>query len=192
MIFLGLLEEELGSLLVETRHGLGWQVGVLSHDEGTKEGVNKILVLLIEKLVHDEWHARGRVLNLAHHRNKLANDYSAVNLALHLAKSLLEDLHGGILHGEVAKAPVIAVKQHGCGHFLSVHGRNCGDLLRVNLDILNFLDKFALVAVEADVDTLLTEDSISILAVALSDLERSVVAISLLKFSGVLVDTLRL
>ena len=192
MVLLCLLQEELSSLFVEFGNSFGWQISVLGHNESTEERVDQVLVLLVKELVHDQRHASSWVLNLAHHRNKLANDYSAVNLALHLSESLLEDLHGGILHGEVAEAPVIAVKQHGCGHFLSVHGRNCGDLLRVNLDILNFLDKFALVAVEADVDTLLTEDSISILAVALSDLERSVVAISLLKFSGVLVDTLRL
>ena len=107
LVFLGLLEEELGSFLVETGYSLRRQVRILGHSEGTKERVDQVLVRFIEELVHDEWHAGGWVLDLAHHGNKLADNYGAINLALHVAKFVFEDLDGGVLHREVTKAPII-------------------------------------------------------------------------------------
>ena len=107
LVFLGLLEEELGSFLVETGYGLRRQVRILGHSEGTKERVDQVLVRFIEELIHDEWHAGGWVLDLAHHGNKLADNHGAIYLALQVAKLILEDLDGGVFHREVTKAPIV-------------------------------------------------------------------------------------
>jgi len=155
VVLLGLLEEELSGLLVETRHGLRGQVSVLGHDERAEEGIDQVLVLLIKKLVHDQRHTRSRVLNLPHHRDKLTDDDSAIDLALHLAEFLLEDFHGSVLHGEVAEAPVIRVKKHGAGNLLANHSLDRRQLLAFNLDVLNLIAKLALIVVKRDVDTLL-------------------------------------
>jgi len=92
LILLGFLKEELSGLLVETRHSLRRKISVLSHGESTKESVDQILVLLVKELVHDEGHAGGRVLDLTHHGDDLADHNGAVNLALHLSKAFLKHL----------------------------------------------------------------------------------------------------
>lgn len=97
----------MGSFLVEAGYGLRRQVRILGHGEGTKERVDQVLVRLVKELVHDERHAGGWVLDLAHHGNKLADNYGAINLALHVAKFVFEDLDGGVFHCKVAKAPII-------------------------------------------------------------------------------------
>ena len=48
LVFLGLLEEELGGFFVEAGYSLRRQVRILGHGKGTKERVDQILVRLIE------------------------------------------------------------------------------------------------------------------------------------------------
>jgi len=121
MVLLGLLEEELSCFLVEARHSLRWQIGALCHHKGAKERVYQILVLLIKKLVHNERHARGWVLDLTHHCDELTNDDSTIYLALHLSKTLLKDLDSAVLHGKVTESPIVTIEKHGGGHFLTLH-----------------------------------------------------------------------
>jgi len=139
------------------------------------------LVLLIQKLVHDQRHARGWILNLAHHGDELSDDDSAIDLALHLAEALLEDLDCAIFHRKVTEAPVIAIKQDCSRHLLADHLFDSGDFLAINFDVLNLVDELAFVVVKTNVDPLLSVDRISIFAVLLPNVERGVRAIDLLK-----------
>jgi len=40
MVFFRLFEEKLCSFFVKFRNGFWWQIGVLSHNEGTKESID--------------------------------------------------------------------------------------------------------------------------------------------------------
>ena len=48
LVFLGLLEEELGGFFVKAGYSLRRQVRILGHSKGTKERVDQVLVCLVE------------------------------------------------------------------------------------------------------------------------------------------------
>lgn len=107
LLLLGLLEEELSCFLVEAWDHLRWQIGVLGHYESTVEGIDEELVFFVEQLVQNLQQPGGWVLNLAHHRDQLSYDDGPIDLALHLAKFILENLDRSLIHDKVAKTPVI-------------------------------------------------------------------------------------
>ena len=101
----------------------------------------------------------------------MTDDNSTIYLTLHLAETLLKDLDGAVLHSEVTESPIVTIEKNGCWHFLAFHGFNSREFIFLDFDILNLLGKVALVVVETNVDSLLSENSIGVLAVFLSDAE---------------------
>ena len=139
LLGLGLLEEERGDFKVEFRYSFhGEEVRFCEH-EGTENSVDQILVLLSHELVHEDRKAGGGVLELTYHCHDLSNNDSSVKRILNLRESLLEDTGRRLIKHEMAKTPVVIVKQDS-GRNLFTHELSQKSLLKsLNLNTLNIL-----------------------------------------------------
>ena len=92
----------------------------------------------------------------------------------------------------MTEAPVTVVKQDSSRYIKTFDSVNFSELLRLNGDILDCAHKATVFVIEANLNSLLAVNCVSILAVSLTDSEAGELAILLLIFISKLIDTLSL
>ena len=149
-----LLERKVSNRLAERVCGIDWDVGVDSKSKRCVGRVDQILVLLIDHLVEDFGEPGGRVEELPHHDDELANDNHTVQLSWNLSEMVLEEFSRLVAYSKRSETVVITVQQDGLWDLEPHKLRHICDFLRLQVHLLNhFVDSLSVEV--ADVEALL-------------------------------------